>query len=283
MLDRRVRPHLGVRRRARRPDPRQGPRAHRAVDVLVRADRRTSRPTTSCRPTPPTSPRPRGPTSPGRAMLVRAAQPGAARVRRPRLPVRLGVVRLPGDGAPSRARRSPPACARPSGCPSRSSRPPRRPRPATTCRSPTPMPPSWSATSCSSSCATSRLRVYAFGAALRGAARADPRRHQARVRRDRRRAPRHRRDAHARLVALLAAPTTTRSAPRRRRSTSSTCATTTSSIGWDQHPPAPRLPSAVIEGTRARYVEAYELVTGRSFDEWHQPEGPSPDEDRRYD
>jgi hypothetical protein len=25
----------------------------------------------------------------------------------------------------------------------------------------------------------------------------------------------------------------------------------------------------VIDGTRARYVEAYELLTGQSFDEWH--------------
>jgi phosphoribosylaminoimidazole-succinocarboxamide synthase len=52
---------------------------------------------------------------------------------------------------------------------------------------------------------------------------------------------------------------------------------------WDHTPPAPRLPAAVIEGTRARYVEAYELLTGQSFDEWHGPEGPRADEDRRYD
>jgi phosphoribosylaminoimidazole-succinocarboxamide synthase len=38
--------------------------------------------------------------------------------------------------------------------------------------------------------------------------------------------------------------------------------------GWDQRPPAPRLPASVIDGTRARYVEAYELLTGESFDEW---------------
>ena len=52
---------------------------------------------------------------------------------------------------------------------------------------------------------------------------------------------------------------------------------------WDQTPPAPRLPRDVISGTRSRYIEAYELLTGRSFDEWYQPEGPSFDEDRRYD
>jgi phosphoribosylaminoimidazole-succinocarboxamide synthase len=52
---------------------------------------------------------------------------------------------------------------------------------------------------------------------------------------------------------------------------------------WDHTPPAPHLPSDVIRGTRARYVEAYELLTGRSFDEWHRPEEPRGAEDRRYD
>ena len=41
---------------------------------------------------------------------------------------------------------------------------------------------------------------------------------------------------------------------------------------WDRTAPAPRLPRAVVEGTRARYVEAYELLTGESFDEWHRPD-----------
>ena len=52
---------------------------------------------------------------------------------------------------------------------------------------------------------------------------------------------------------------------------------------WDQTPPAPRLPGDVISGTRSRYIEAYELLTERSFDEWYEPEGPGSDEDRRYD
>ena len=43
LADGRERPRLGVRRRAPRPDPRQGPRAHRAVAVLVRPDRRHRR------------------------------------------------------------------------------------------------------------------------------------------------------------------------------------------------------------------------------------------------
>ena len=35
---------------------------------------------------------------------------------------------------------------------------------------------------------------------------------------------------------------------------------------WDKTPPAPPLPAEVIEGTRARYVEAYERLTGEKFD-----------------
>ena len=62
----------------RRPDPRQGPGAHRRCRTfwfeqtahLVAA-------TTSCRPTPPTSPRPPGPDVAGRAMLVRRREPDA--------------------------------------------------------------------------------------------------------------------------------------------------------------------------------------------------------------
>jgi phosphoribosylaminoimidazole-succinocarboxamide synthase len=40
-------------------------------------------------------------------------------------------------------------------------------------------------------------------------------------------------------------------------------------LGWDQRPPAPPLPADVIDGTRARYVEGYEMLTGASFDEWY--------------
>lgn len=45
------------------------------------------------------------------------------------------------------------------------------------------------------------------------------------------------------------------------------------SIGWDHDPPPPDLPSEVIEGTRARYVEAYERITGRHFDAYLRGEG----------
>ena len=34
---------------------------------------------------------------------------------------------------------------------------------------------------------------------------------------------------------------------------------------WDKRPPGPELPEDIVEGTRARYVEAYERITGASF------------------
>jgi phosphoribosylaminoimidazole-succinocarboxamide synthase len=37
------------------------------------------------------------------------------------------------------------------------------------------------------------------------------------------------------------------------------------SLGWDKAPPAPELPEAVVEGTRSRYVEAFERLTGIQF------------------
>ena len=41
-----------------------------------------------------------------------------------------------------------------------------------------------------------------------------------------------------------------------------------SESGWDKTPPAPEVPEDVVEGTRARYVEAYEKITGEPFNAW---------------
>jgi phosphoribosylaminoimidazole-succinocarboxamide synthase len=41
-----------------------------------------------------------------------------------------------------------------------------------------------------------------------------------------------------------------------------------SSSGWDKKPPAPAIPDDVVAGTGARYVEAYELITGEPFQAW---------------
>lgn len=37
------------------------------------------------------------------------------------------------------------------------------------------------------------------------------------------------------------------------------------SIAWDKTPPAPRLPESVIKNTEAKYIEAYERLTGRKL------------------
>ena len=165
-------------------DPRQGPGAHRAVDVLVRADGRTSCPTTWCPSDPTDFPETAGPDVAGRAMLVRAAQP-----------VRLECVargylfgsawsEYQETGTVKGRRAAGRACARPSSSRSRSSRPPPRPTTATTC----PLTdaeaadagrrrPLRAAARRSPSRSTSSAPTHA---AERGA---DPRRHQVRVRR----------------------------------------------------------------------------------------------------
>jgi phosphoribosylaminoimidazole-succinocarboxamide synthase len=40
------------------------------------------------------------------------------------------------------------------------------------------------------------------------------------------------------------------------------------STGWDKTDPGPELPDDVVAGTRARYVEAFELLTGLTFDDY---------------
>jgi phosphoribosylaminoimidazole-succinocarboxamide synthase len=41
-----------------------------------------------------------------------------------------------------------------------------------------------------------------------------------------------------------------------------------SSTGWDRTPPAPAIPGEVVVRTRAKYVEAYERITGDPFASW---------------
>jgi phosphoribosylaminoimidazole-succinocarboxamide synthase len=40
------------------------------------------------------------------------------------------------------------------------------------------------------------------------------------------------------------------------------------SLGWDKTYPGPELPDAVVAGTRARYVEAFERLTGVAFEDY---------------
>ena len=53
--------------------------------------------------------------------------------------------------------------------------------------------------------------------------------------------------------------------------------------GWDREPPAPALPAEVIEGTTARYVEAYERITGGTFEDYRARAGVTPRNDRALD
>jgi phosphoribosylaminoimidazole-succinocarboxamide synthase len=38
------------------------------------------------------------------------------------------------------------------------------------------------------------------------------------------------------------------------------------STGWDHEPPAPTLTDEVVAGTRARYVDAFQRITGNDFE-----------------
>jgi phosphoribosylaminoimidazole-succinocarboxamide synthase len=44
--------------------------------------------------------------------------------------------------------------------------------------------------------------------------------------------------------------------------------------GWDKAPPAPPIPDVVVAATRAKYVEAYELIVGEPFDAWLERTAP---------
>ncbi|HEX6388054.1 MAG TPA: phosphoribosylaminoimidazolesuccinocarboxamide synthase [Solirubrobacteraceae bacterium] len=44
--------------------------------------------------------------------------------------------------------------------------------------------------------------------------------------------------------------------------------------GWDKTPPAPEIPADVVAGTQARYVEAYERITGQPFSTWLERTAP---------
>ncbi len=51
--------------------------------------------------------------------------------------------------------------------------------------------------------------------------------------------------------------------------------------GWDREPPAPALPSEVVEQTAGRYREAYERLTGEPFERYRERMGVPSGADRR--
>ncbi|MBO0768107.1 MAG: phosphoribosylaminoimidazolesuccinocarboxamide synthase [Solirubrobacterales bacterium] len=48
------------------------------------------------------------------------------------------------------------------------------------------------------------------------------------------------------------------------------------STGWDKQPPAPAIPDDVVAKTRAKYIEAYERITGEPFSAWLERTGAQP-------
>ena len=186
LADRRHRPHLGVRLRARLRHPRQGQGAEPAVGVLVRPDdgrraepRAVDRPATTSR----RAARARG----------RAARPVDARPpHRTSVPIECvvrgylvgsGWAEYQQDAARSAASRCPPGCARPTGCRSRSSRRPRRRRPATTSTSSKDEAGRLVGRDLIDELARLSLQVYCDGRGARRNARHHRRRHEVRVRR----------------------------------------------------------------------------------------------------
>ncbi len=47
-------------------------------------------------------------------------------------------------------------------------------------------------------------------------------------------------------------------------------------LDWDKQPPGPEVPADVVAGTQKRYIEAYEVVTGGSFDAYLASMGVTP-------
>jgi phosphoribosylaminoimidazole-succinocarboxamide synthase len=43
--------------------------------------------------------------------------------------------------------------------------------------------------------------------------------------------------------------------------------------GWDKLPPAPEIPEDIVAGTRERYIEAYERITGEPYADWLKAAG----------
>ena len=91
-----------------------------------------------------------------------------------------------------------------------------------------------------------------------------PRRHQVRVRPHRRPDHPRRRGPHPRLLPLLARHIPTRPAAPQPSFDKQFVRDYLETIHWNKQAPAPTLPDDVIRETRAKYLEAFTLITGRT-------------------
>ena len=253
---RRERPHLDLRRRPPDRDPGQGPRADGPLRLLVRAHE-------AHRPEPPARAARRRPLD-----RVPAARDAARRVRRARLHHRLGLEGLPRDAARSAGTGCRKGCASRSGCPSRSSRRRRRLRPGhdeNITREQAAELVGASASTKSSGSRSSSTRFAAAHAEARGIILADTK-FELGV------------DDDGQLVLADEAftPDSSRFWPADayepggpqpsfdKQYVRDYC----ESVGWDKTYPGPELPDDVVAETRAKYVEAFERLTGISFDDY---------------
>ena len=111
-------------------------------------------------------------------------------------------------------------------------------------------------------------RALHGGGRVRARARDHHRRHEVRVRARRGREARaRRRGADARLVPLLAGRRV-RAGRAQRRFDKQFVRDYCETHGWDKTYPGPELPDDVVAGTRAKYVEAFERLTGIAFDDY---------------
>ena len=250
----------------RHPDPRQGRDPHPDVAVVVRpAGRPGAQPRALHR---------RARTrSRGRAVVCERLDDVPGRVRRPRLPDRLRAARLPRDRRRSAASPLPAGLEDGPGCRSRSSPPP------------TKAALGEHDENVSFDAGRGDRRAPSAAAELRDLTLASTPRAEE-IARERGiiladtklefgRAPRR----HARCSATRCSPPTprasgpptsgSRAAPSRRydKQYRARLADLAGQSGWDRAPgtPPPPLPDDVVERTRARYVEAYERLTGETF------------------
>ena len=99
-------------------------------------------------------------------------------------------------------------------------------------------------------------------------------RHQVRVRDDRRSDRAGRRGVSHPTHHGTGRPTSGNPAERCRASTNSTCGTGSTRPGGTTNRPHPELPPDVVQGTRSRYVEAYELITQLDFGRYLEGDTP---------
>ena len=266
------RPAVGVRPRARRRAV-QGPGAQPAVGVVVRAHRRHRRQPrrVACPTRTPCSARVGGAAA-GRG---RRARPHHRRHRHvdvgactPRVAASMYGYHFP-DGLRKNTPLPEPIVT-PTTKADR-----RRPRRAAVVRRGRRARPA-STPSCGSSVTAAALAIFARGVEVGRRGRADPRRHEVRVRpHRRRRADPDRRGAHARLVALLGRRHATRSgsppARSRRASTRRSSAGPSPTSATGRRPVPAVDPDEVWTATTARYIDAYERLTGHPFEPGDYP------------